>query len=97
VTRAGQFSFALLVGWAGIVLTLRQNAEAHEKWFLAPEAYPLRAREALADPVTWLAIAGAIGLWVVAMLLWRWRGRRSIVPGPTALGGRPEARGSRVK
>jgi hypothetical protein len=77
-----------------MVLALGQNAEAHEKWFLDPEPYPLRAGEALADPLTWLAIVAPIILWLVAMFLWRWRGRRSIIPGPKALGGRPEAKGS---
>lgn len=66
--------------------------EAHEKWFLDPQAYPLRPAEALADPLTSLAIGGSIVLWGAAALLWRWRGQRSFIPGPRALGGRPEAR-----
>lgn len=76
----------------GMVFALEGWAEAHAKWFLISESYPLRAREALADPGTWLAIVGPIVLWVVAMLLWRWRGGRSIIPDPKALGGRPEAK-----
>jgi len=80
-----------LLGGLGILSVLGQTAEAHEKWFLDAEAYPLRA-EALADPWTWLAIGGPITLWAVALLLWRWRGQRSVVPGPQDLGGTPEAR-----
>jgi hypothetical protein len=67
-------------------------AEAHEKWFIEAEAYPLQVREALADPRVWLAIGGPIALWAVAMILWQWRQRRSFVPSPQGLGGRPEAR-----
>lgn len=80
-----------LFGGTGIVFPLAHTAQAHEKWFLDAEAYPLRA-EALADPRTWLAVGGAIAVWVVALLLWRWRGQRSVIPGPAALGGSPEAR-----
>ncbi len=82
---------ATLMGAPGIALALGQTADAHEKWFLDAEAYALRT-EALADPWTWLAIGGAVALWLVALLVWRWRGQRSVIPGPAALGGSPEAR-----
>lgn len=74
-----------------MLLALGQTAHAHEKWLLDAEAYPIQLR-ALADPWTWLAIGGAVALWVVALLLWRWRGQRSVVPGPERLGGTPAMR-----
>jgi hypothetical protein len=77
-------TLAMLGAWG-------QTAHAHEKWFLDAEAYPLRP-EALAEPWTWLAIGGPLALWAGALLLWRWRGQRSFVPGPVALGGTPEGR-----
>ncbi len=80
------------VGGPSIACALCRAAEAHEKWFIDPRPYPLRPGEALADPLTWLAIAGPIVVWMVAMLLWRRRGRRSFIPGPAELGGRPEAK-----
>ncbi len=90
--RTGAFSCGALLGCAAIVGTPSRIAEAHEKWFLEAEAYSLQVREALADPRVWLAIGGPIVLWAVAMVLWQWRQKRSFVPGPGTLGGRPEAR-----
>ncbi len=90
--RASRGLFGGTLFGVGLVGALAGSAEAHEKWFLTSSAYPLQAREALADPATWLAIAGAVVLWLVLMLLWRWRRHHSIIPGPTGLGGRPEAK-----
>ncbi len=90
--RAGAVLSGTLVGGFAVVCALSGAAEAHEKWFLDPEGYPLRASESLADPLTWLAIGGPITLWALAGLLWRRRRRRSFMPSPEALGGRPEAR-----
>jgi len=90
--RTGAFPCGALLGCAAIVGAPSRIAEAHEKWFLEAEAYSLQVREALADPRVWLAIGGPIVLWAVAMVLWQWRQKRSFVPGPGTLGGRPEAR-----
>ena len=85
--------YRALFGGLAVLLAGGPAAEAHEKWFLDAGAYPLQT-DALADPRTWLAVGGAIAVWVVALLLWRWRGQRSVIPGPAALGGSPEARGA---
>ncbi|MFQ5961804.1 MAG: hypothetical protein ACE5MG_10430, partial [Candidatus Methylomirabilales bacterium] len=77
------------VGGPAIACALFRAAEAHEKWFIDPGPYPLRAGQALAEPLTWVAIGGPIVLWAVAMLLWRRRDRRPFVPGPGDIGGRP--------
>ncbi|MGH7165651.1 MAG: hypothetical protein ACREIS_09035, partial [Nitrospiraceae bacterium] len=80
--RAGAVRCGMVIVGAFTVGALSRIAEAHEKWFLEAEAYPLQAREALADPWVWLAIGGPIVLWAVAMVLWQWRQKRSFVPGP---------------
>lgn len=90
--RTGAVLSGTLVGGFAVACATARVVEAHEKWFLDPQAYPLRPAEALADPLTWLAIGGPIVLWGAAALLWGWRERRSIVPSPEALGGRPHAR-----
>lgn len=82
---------AALFGGLGLELAWAERAEAHEKWFLEAEAYPLQV-EALADPWTWLAVGVPVAVWVVALLLWRRRGQRSLIPGPERLGGTPEAK-----
>lgn len=83
--------YSALFGGPAVLLAGGPAAEAHEKWFLDADAYPLQA-EALAEQQTWLAIGAALAVWGVAFLLWRWRGRRSFIPGPHALGGVPGAR-----
>ncbi|MFQ5859922.1 MAG: hypothetical protein ACE5LU_30365 [Anaerolineae bacterium] len=48
--RTGRKIFCgMLVGVPAIVCALGRTAEAHEKWFLQAEAYPLQAGEVLAD------------------------------------------------
>lgn len=89
--RTGAVLGGTLVGGLAVACATTRVVEAHEKWFLDPRAYPLRPAEALADPLTWLAIGGPILLWGAAALLWRRRGRRSFLPGPAELGGKPEA------
>ncbi|MBI3003669.1 MAG: DoxX protein [candidate division NC10 bacterium] len=81
----------VLFGGLAVLLAGGPAAEAHEKWFLDAEAYPLQS-EALADPWTWLAVGGPVAMWVVALLLWRRTGRRSLIPGPERLGGTPEGK-----
>lgn len=90
--RAEAFPCGAFLGCAAIVGALSRTAEAHEKWLMEAGAYPLHMGEALADPLTWVAIGAPMVLYAVAALLWRWRNRRSFVPGPKELGGRPEAR-----
>ena len=92
VVRGGGVRCGMVIAGAATVGALSRIAEAHEKWFLDAGAYPLQLEEALAAPGVWFAIGGPIALWAVAMLLWQWRQKRSFVPGPRALGGRPEAR-----
>lgn len=87
----GNRPYSALLGGLAVLLAGGPAVEAHEKWFLDAEAYPLQT-DALADPWTWLVVGGPVVVWVVALLLWRWTGRRSLVPGPERLGGTPEGR-----
>lgn len=88
---AGSRLHRALFGGLAVPLAGGPAAEAHEKWFLDAEAYPLQT-DALADPWTWLAVGAPVAVWVVALLLWRWTGRRSLIPGPERLGGTPEGK-----
>jgi len=90
--RGGVARCRMVIAGVATVGALSRIAEAHEKWFIEGEAYPLQVREAVADPRVWFAIGGPIALWLGAMVLWRWRQGRSFVPSPQGLGGRPEAR-----
>lgn len=61
----------------------------HERWFIDEAKFPVQFG-------TWrsanslVPIAVALGITIVATIIWRVRGRRALVPGPLALGMPPE-------
>ena len=57
----------------------------HERWFLDDRLYPVQFEQAV-SPVTWFALGIALATTIVAVLVRRMIGRRSLIPGPTALG-----------
>jgi len=60
-------------------------AVAHERWFVADQQFPVDfAAFFTARP--WIPLGIAIGITVVAVALWRARGRRPEIPGPLAYG-----------
>jgi hypothetical protein len=57
----------------------------HERWFTNEAKFPVQF-DRWASPDSLVPIAVAVGIVAVATILWRLRGRRSLVPGPLALG-----------
>lgn len=61
----------------------------HERWFTEDDRYPVQL-DAFLSSQTWVPTAVAVGITALAILLWQWRGRRDLIPGPLAFGMRPE-------
>ncbi len=57
----------------------------HERWFTEDWKYPVQW-DAVLTPATWVPLGIALGITAAAVLLWRARGRRPLVPGPMELG-----------
>jgi hypothetical protein len=57
----------------------------HERWFTDDSQFPVQFAT-WASPNSLIPIAIALGVTIVATLVWRWRGKHSVVPGPIALG-----------
>lgn len=73
-----------LAALAAVLLTSR--AFAHEKWFHDADPYPIDLSSAFALP-TLPFVVGPVLATLLAGWAWRARGRRSVLPGPAALGG----------
>ena len=57
----------------------------HERWFLDETKFPVQFGT-WSSPNSLIPIAVAVGITVIATVVYRARGRRSVVPGPIALG-----------
>jgi len=57
----------------------------HERWFTEESRFPVQYDLAL-TPRTWIPLAVAVGITALAVVVWRARGRRPLVPGPIELG-----------
>jgi hypothetical protein len=57
----------------------------HERWFLDETKFPVQF-DTWSSPNSLIPVAVAVGITVIATVIYRARGRRSIVPGPIALG-----------
>jgi hypothetical protein len=57
----------------------------HERWFTDEALFPVRF-ETWSSPNSLVPIGIALGITLVATVIWRTRGRHSVVPGPVALG-----------
>ena len=57
----------------------------HERWFTDESRFPVQF-DTWSSPNSLVPIAIALGITVVASLIWRARDRHSVVPGPIALG-----------
>ncbi|HST07302.1 MAG TPA: hypothetical protein VLJ83_03985 [Gemmatimonadaceae bacterium] len=57
----------------------------HERWFTDEARFPVQFGT-WSSPNSLVPIAIAVGITAAATLIWRARGRRSVVPGPIALG-----------
>ena len=57
----------------------------HERWFLDESKFPVQF-STWSSPNSLIPIAVAVGITVVATVVYRARGRRTVVPGPIALG-----------
>jgi len=57
----------------------------HERWFTDDWKFPIQWSAAL-TPATWIPLGIALGITALAVLIWKKRGRRDVVPGPIQLG-----------
>ena len=57
----------------------------HERWFLDETKFPVQF-DTWSSPNSLIPVAVAVGITLIATVIYRARGRRSIVPGPIALG-----------
>lgn len=57
----------------------------HERWFTAEANFPVQF-DRWSSPESLVPVAVALGITLVATVIWRVRGRQSVVPGPIALG-----------
>lgn len=57
----------------------------HERWFLEDSRFPVEYDLAL-TPRTWIPLGIAAGVTALAVIVWRARGRRALIPGPIELG-----------
>jgi hypothetical protein len=57
----------------------------HERWFTDEAKFPVQF-DTWSSPNSLVPIAVALGVTIVATLIWRARGKHSVVPGPIALG-----------
>lgn len=78
---------AALLALAGMVGA--QTTYAHEKWFYNAQEYPLRV-DLLFKPLPLAFIVAVVVATVVGAWLWRLRGGRDFVPGPTFFGATPD-------
>ncbi|HEX7005123.1 MAG TPA: hypothetical protein VF168_13135 [Trueperaceae bacterium] len=79
------------VTWALLTALLATKATAHEKWFVESAEYQAHLSRAFGPPAIWY-VAGALLLVLLAYALWRFRGRRGILPGPELFGATPGGR-----
>lgn len=84
MSRHRTFPFALLLALAG-------SASAHQKWFYDALHYEPRW-DLFFKPLPLSFVAVALGLTLVAGLLWRRRGGRGFLPGPEIFGDLPVRR-----
>ena len=61
----------------------------HQRWFVDDDRYPVDLG-ALASVRFLVPLAIALAVTAIALLVWRWRGEREILPGPIRLGVTPE-------
>ncbi len=57
----------------------------HERWFIDELKFPVQF-DTWSSPNSLIPVAVALGITVLATVIWRARGRHSVVPGPIALG-----------
>jgi hypothetical protein len=57
----------------------------HERWFIDEAKFPVQF-DTWSSPNSLIPIAVAVGITIVATIVWRARGRHTVVPGPIALG-----------
>ena len=57
----------------------------HERWFTDEARFPVQF-DAWSSPNSLIPVAVALGITVVATVIYRARGRSSVIPGPIALG-----------
>ena len=57
----------------------------HERWFLDETKFPVQF-DTWSSPNSLIAVGVAVGITVIATVIYRARGRQSVVPGPIALG-----------
>jgi hypothetical protein len=57
----------------------------HERWFLDETRFPVQFGT-WSSPESLVPVAVAVAITIIATLVWRARGRQSVVPGPIALG-----------
>jgi hypothetical protein len=57
----------------------------HERWFVSDRGFPVQPDLASVSQ-TWIPLAIALGITLVAIVLWRMRGSRPLIPGPIELG-----------
>lgn len=57
----------------------------HERWFTDESRFPVQF-DTWSSPNSLIPIGVAVGITAVAALIWRARGRHSVVPGPVSLG-----------
>lgn len=57
----------------------------HERWFTEDWRFPVQW-DAVLTPATWIPLGVALSITAVAVVLWRARGRRPLIPGPIELG-----------
>ncbi len=57
----------------------------HERWFVDEARFPVQYALALTAR-TWIPLGIALGVTALAVVVWRARGRRPIIPGPLELG-----------
>src|SRR6185312_14977665 len=80
VARGGKW-----VLFAAPILLLSRTASAHEKWFYNGSAQPT-CWCALGEGRTIVTVGVVLALTIVGWVVWRWRGRRDLLPGPRQLG-----------
>jgi hypothetical protein len=57
----------------------------HERWFLEDSRFPVEY-DLVLTPRTWIPLGIAAGVTALAVVIWRARGRRALIPGPIELG-----------
>ncbi len=72
------------------LLVMPSAADAHEKWFFDPSAFPLRFDVFFSEGPVWWTLGTLV---VVALLavLWNKRGHRDFIPDPDRLGATPQS------